>query len=94
MALIGVLLERVLDRDGAVHEELAVHRVDCGVRRLEVVKADKAEALGNTCSRIASQALLEKGSAAADGAGMHSLRTLAVAMSEVAALSNEYQMSA
>lgn len=39
---LAVLFERVLDRDRLVHEVLPVHRLDRGVRRLEVCVGNEA----------------------------------------------------
>lgn len=47
MALaFSILLEGVLDGDGLVHEELAVHSFDCRVGRLEVGVGDEAVGFG------------------------------------------------
>lgn len=39
---LTILLEGILDGDGLIHEELAVHRFNGGVRRLEVGVGNEA----------------------------------------------------
>ena len=56
---LAVLLECVLDGDGLVHEELAVHGLDRGVRGFEVGEGDEAVALGGAGAGVAGD--LEKG---------------------------------
>ena len=50
---LSVLLEGVLDGDGFVHEELAVHGLDRGVRGFEVGEGDEAIALGGAGAGVA-----------------------------------------
>ena len=50
---LGVLLDRVGDRDGPVAEELAVHRGDGGIGRLKGVEGDKSEATRVARVRVA-----------------------------------------
>jgi hypothetical protein len=50
---LAVLFEGVLDRDGLVHEELAVHGLDRGVGRFEVRVGHEAIALRLPRLRVA-----------------------------------------
>lgn len=50
---LGVLLERVRDRDGPVAQVLAIHGVHGGVGGLEAGKVDKGKALGVARLRVA-----------------------------------------
>lgn len=63
---LPVFLERVLHGDGLVHEELAVHRLDSAVRRLEVGVGDKAVAFRLAGGRVARD--LGRGCEHAEGA--------------------------
>lgn len=59
---LPVLFERVRNRDGLVHQKLAVHRLDRRVGRLERVVRDESEALGRACPDVSRDLGARRGS--------------------------------